>query len=95
VLCGYLGAAPSIVWASGLLFAAAFFVLVPDRHLDLHTWSSPFRRSGSRTTAWTRSEQLRAQRAVAAASAGSGMPAHDAVQAAQASKAALAQWGSP
>ncbi|MGJ7494160.1 EI24 domain-containing protein [Variovorax sp. RT4R15] len=29
VLCGYLGAAPSIVWASGLLFAAAFFVLVP------------------------------------------------------------------
>lgn len=29
VLCGYLGAAPSIVWASGILFAAAFFVLVP------------------------------------------------------------------
>lgn len=29
VLCGYLGAAPSVVWASGLLFAAAFFVLVP------------------------------------------------------------------
>lgn len=29
VLCGYLGAAPSIVWASGLLFAAAFFVLAP------------------------------------------------------------------
>ncbi|MFT4266923.1 MAG: EI24 domain-containing protein [Xenophilus sp.] len=29
VLCGLLGAAPSIVWASGLLFAAAFFLLVP------------------------------------------------------------------
>ncbi|VWX55639.1 Etoposide-induced protein 2.4 (EI24) [Burkholderiales bacterium 8X] len=29
ILCGYLGAAPSLVWASGLLFAAAFFVLVP------------------------------------------------------------------
>jgi hypothetical protein len=29
VLCGYLGAAPSIVWASGLLFAAAFFVMAP------------------------------------------------------------------
>lgn len=29
LLCGYLGAAPSIVWASGLIFAAAFFVLVP------------------------------------------------------------------
>jgi len=29
IVCGYLGAAPSIVWASGLLFVAAFFVLVP------------------------------------------------------------------
>ncbi len=29
VLCGYLGAAPAIVWASGILFAAAFFVLIP------------------------------------------------------------------
>lgn len=29
VVCGYLGAAPGIVWASGVVFAAAFFVLVP------------------------------------------------------------------
>lgn len=29
ILSGYLGAAPSIVWASGVLFAAAFFILVP------------------------------------------------------------------
>ena len=29
VLCGFLGAAPAIVWASGVVFAAAFFVLVP------------------------------------------------------------------
>lgn len=29
VLTGYLGAAPSLVWASGVLFAAAFVVLVP------------------------------------------------------------------
>ena len=29
VLCGYLGAAPAIVWASGVVFAAAFFVLIP------------------------------------------------------------------
>ncbi len=29
VVCGYLGAAPSIVWASGALFAAAFAVLIP------------------------------------------------------------------
>ena len=29
VISGYLGAAPSLVWASGALFAAAFVVLVP------------------------------------------------------------------
>ena len=29
MLTGYLGAAPSIVWASGVVFAAAFVVLVP------------------------------------------------------------------
>ncbi|GKT19141.1 EI24 domain-containing protein [Acidovorax sp. SUPP2522] len=29
ILCGYLGAAPGIVWASGVLFAAAFLVLIP------------------------------------------------------------------
>jgi hypothetical protein len=29
VLAGYLGAAPSIVWASGALFVAAFVVLIP------------------------------------------------------------------
>lgn len=29
ILTGYLGAAPSIVWASGVVFAAAFFVLIP------------------------------------------------------------------
>jgi hypothetical protein len=29
IVTGYLGAAPSIVWASGVLFAAAFVVLVP------------------------------------------------------------------
>lgn len=29
VLVGYLGAAPSLVWASGVVFAAAFVVLLP------------------------------------------------------------------
>jgi hypothetical protein len=29
VVTGYLGAAPSIVWASGVLFAAAFVLLIP------------------------------------------------------------------
>lgn len=29
IITGYLGAAPSVVWASGALFAAAFVILVP------------------------------------------------------------------
>ena len=29
VVCGFLGAAPSLLWASGALFAAAFVILVP------------------------------------------------------------------
>jgi len=29
VFCGYLGAAPSLLWASGVLFAAAFVILLP------------------------------------------------------------------
>jgi hypothetical protein len=29
IVSGYLGAAPSVVWASGAMFAAAFVILVP------------------------------------------------------------------
>lgn len=29
VVCGYLGAAPAIVWASGVVFIAAFWILIP------------------------------------------------------------------
>ena len=29
VVCGFMGAAPSVIWASGVLFAAAFVVLIP------------------------------------------------------------------
>lgn len=29
IVCGYLGAAPGLVWASGIVFAAAFVVLIP------------------------------------------------------------------
>lgn len=29
IFCGYLGAAPSLIWASGALLAAAFVILVP------------------------------------------------------------------
>jgi len=37
IVCGYLGAAPSVIWASGVLFAAAFVVLVPIG-IWLYTW---------------------------------------------------------
>ena len=37
VFCGYLGTAPSVIWASGVLFAAAFVVLVPIG-IWLYTW---------------------------------------------------------
>ncbi|GAB1387229.1 EI24 domain-containing protein [Melaminivora sp.] len=29
VLCGFLGAAPGVVWISGVVFAAAFLILIP------------------------------------------------------------------
>lgn len=29
LICGYLGAAPGVVWISGLIFIAAFWVLIP------------------------------------------------------------------
>lgn len=29
VVCGFLGAAPAVVWTSGVVFAAAFLVLIP------------------------------------------------------------------
>jgi hypothetical protein len=36
VLTGYMGAAPALVWASGVLFVALAPVLVPSGDLDLH-----------------------------------------------------------
>lgn len=29
VICGFVGAAPSVIWASGIVFAAAFWLLIP------------------------------------------------------------------
>lgn len=29
VICGFISAAPSVVWASGVVFAAAFWILIP------------------------------------------------------------------
>ena len=91
VLCGYLGAAPSIVWASGLLFAAAFFVLVPIA-IWIYTLVFAFSALWFAHYCLDALAQLRAQRAAALASAESGAPA---LEAAQANQAALSQWGSP
>lgn len=41
VLCGYLGAAPSVIWASGVVFAVAFPLLVP-LGIWLYTWVFAF-----------------------------------------------------
>jgi len=91
VLCGYLGAAPSIVWASGLLFAAAFFVLVPIA-IWIYTLVFAFSALWFAHYCLDALAQLRTQRAAALASAEGGTPA---LEAAEANQAALSQWGSP
>jgi len=91
VLCGYLGAAPSIVWASGLLFAAAFFVLIPIA-IWIYTLVFAFSALWFAHYCLDALAQLRALRAAAEASAAAGVPA---IEADEASKAALSQWGSP
>lgn len=50
ILTGYLGAAPSLVWASGVIFAAAFFILVPLA-IWIYTLVLRFRPSGLHTIA--------------------------------------------
>jgi hypothetical protein len=87
VLCGYLGAAPSIVWASGLLFAAAFFVLVPIA-IWIYTLVFAFSALWFAHYCLDALAQLRAQRAAHALA--NGVPAIEADN-----KAALSQWGSP
>lgn len=92
VLCGYLGAAPSIVWASGLLFAAAFFVLVP---IAIWIYTVVFAFSALWFAHYTLDAlaQLRAQRA-AAALVSTAEPAA-LTDGSGAERAALSQWGSP
>jgi hypothetical protein len=87
VLCGYLGAAPSIVWASGLLFAAAFFVLVPIA-IWIYTLVFAFSALWFAHYCLDALAQLRAQREAAAVA--NGAPALEADN-----QAALSQWGSP
>ena len=86
VLCGYLGAAPSIVWASGLLFAAAFFVLAPLA-IWIYTLVFAFSALWFAHYCLDALSQLRAQRAAAAVSS-------SAVELLDAS-AAASQWSAP
>ncbi|RYF69292.1 MAG: EI24 domain-containing protein, partial [Comamonadaceae bacterium] len=87
VLCGYLGAAPSIVWASGLLFAAAFFALVPLA-IWIYTLVFAFSALWFAHYCLDALAQLRAQRA---APAGGANPA----VAIESDRAVQTQWGSP
>ena len=87
MLCGYLGAAPSIVWASGLLFAAAFFVLVPLA-IWIYTLVFAFSALWFGHYCLDALAQLRAQRGAAAAST-------DSAPALEADQAVLSQWKSP
>ncbi len=88
VLCGYLGAAPSIVWASGLLFAAAFFVLAPIA-IWIYTLVFAFSALWFAHYCLDALAQLRARRAAALTSTTATAPAIEA------DRAALSQWGSP
>ena len=89
VLCGYLGAAPSIVWASGLLFAAGFFVLAPIA-IWIYTLVFAFSALWFAHYCLDALAQLRSQRAAAAyASDRSPAIAQDADRAIQ------TQWGAP
>ncbi|MDM0040464.1 EI24 domain-containing protein [Variovorax sp. J22G21] len=86
VLCGYLGAAPSIVWASGLLFAAAFFVLVPLA-IWIYTLVFAFSALWFAHYCLDALAQLRAQRAALASA--------DPAPALEADRAVETLWGAP
>ena len=87
VLCGLLGAAPSVVWASGLLFAAAFFVLMPLA-IWIYTLVFAFSALWFSHYCLDALAQLRAARAAAA-------PPSGALPAVEIDPAASAQWGAP
>jgi len=87
VLCGLLGAAPSVVWASGLLFAAAFFVLVPLA-IWIYTLVFAFSALWFAHYCLDALAQLRAARAAAEPPPGS-------LPAIEIGPAASAQWGAP
>jgi hypothetical protein len=86
VLCGYLGAAPSIVWASGMLFVAAFLVLAPLA-IWIYTLVFAFSALWFSHYCLDALAQLRAQRAAAALSATTAETAD--------ARAVATQWGAP
>ena len=73
VVCGYLGTAPSIVWASGVLFAAAFVVLAPIA-IWIYTLVFAFSSLWFAHYCLDALAQLRAQRAAQATSVVSLLP---------------------
>jgi hypothetical protein len=80
VLCGYLGAAPSLIWASGALLAAAFVILVP---LAIWLYTLIFALSSLWFAHYCLAAllALRSERALAAASVASPAPAQIDVEA--------------
>ena len=87
ILCGLLGAAPSVVWAAGLLFPAAFFVLAPLA-IWIYTLVFAFSALWFAHYCLDALAQLRASRAAA-------QPPQGSLPAQEIGPAAAAQWGAP
>lgn len=77
IITGYLGAAPSLVWASGALFAAAFVILIPVA-IWIYTLVFGFASLWFSHYCLAALTQLRAEQAVSVA-AQAGAPTFDAV----------------
>jgi hypothetical protein len=73
LVTGYLGAAPSIIWASGALFAAAFVILVPVA-IWIYTLVFAFASLWFAHYCLAALEQLRAQATVPPAATASPVP---------------------
>jgi len=73
VACGYLGAAPGLVWISGVVFAAAFVVLIPLA-LWIYTLVFAFSSLWFAHFCLAALEQLRQEQRAAAATAATGSP---------------------
>lgn len=76
VFCGYLGAAPSVLWASGALFAAAFVILVPVA-IWLYTLIFALSSLWFAHYSLAALQALRAETATVAATPDAGAPAPD------------------